>query len=155
VEIVSGKNGKPRLASDEVHFNATHSGDLVAVAVAGSEVGVDAELLRPMRDALAIGERFFSAAEVERLRAADDVDAEFFSIWTMKEAVVKGIGKGITAPLQSFTVPREAHSLTPVASESELFRGWYVMALPAPGGYRAAVATRDGGARVEVLSAEC
>lgn len=142
VPIVLGDNDKPRLASGALHFNATHSGDLAAIAIAETEVGVDAEVIRPMRDAIAIAERFFSPEEVTRLKGAGDVDAEFFRIWTMKEAIVKGIGSGITAPLQSFTTPHDAEELTAVECTHAAFAGWHTQPLRAPSGYRAAVATR-------------
>jgi 4'-phosphopantetheinyl transferase len=150
VPIVVGDNDKPRLDGGALHFNATHSGDLVAIAIAATEVGVDAEQLRPMSDAVAIAERFFSPAEVERVKGACNVDAEFFTIWTMKEAVVKGIGSGIMSSLQSFTTPAGVTTLAPVECGNATFSGWYTMPLGAPEGYRAAVATKSANALVSV-----
>jgi 4'-phosphopantetheinyl transferase len=150
VPIVIGDNDKPRLDNAALHFNATHSGDLVAIAIATTAVGVDAEQLRPMSDAIAIAERFFSPAEVERLKAACNVDAEFFTIWTMKEAVVKGIGSGIMSSLQSFTTPANAATLAPVECGNATFSGWHTMPLVTRDGYRAAVATKTAAAEVNV-----
>lgn len=71
------RHGKPRLASagDELEFNLSHSGSLALVAVARREVGVD----------------------VERIRAKRPVD--FYRRWADREARVKCLGTGLTAPV--------------------------------------------------------
>jgi 4'-phosphopantetheinyl transferase len=78
------------------------------------------------------------------------LEEEFFTIWTMKEAVVKGIGSGIMASLQSFTTPEHATALAAVECGNATFSGWHTMSLGAPEGYRAAVATKSASAQVIV-----
>jgi 4'-phosphopantetheinyl transferase len=140
--FVQGEHGKPALADDGIEINASHSGDLVALAFArGVSVGVDVERLRPMRDAAALARRFFSPEEVERVESADNVEDAFFTIWTAKESVVKALGKGLGADLRSFTVPRPSPALAEVTGMSR----WSVAAITPPrDGYRAAVAIASG-----------
>lgn len=89
-------NGKPALDPPAVSFNLTHSGDLALVAVApAGRIGVDIEQLRPVADADAIAERLFTPEEREA--AARGGAAEFFRIWTRKEALVKASGEGLGA----------------------------------------------------------
>jgi 4'-phosphopantetheinyl transferase len=137
--------GKPFLRGREIEFNASHSGDLVALAFAKeTAVGVDVERRRELTDALALAQRYFSAEELSVVeRAADPGDA-FFAIWTAKEAIVKASGKGIgTGDLHGFTVPFRDPRLRPVID------GWSVAAIdPNRDGYYAAVAARDGQRRI-------
>jgi 4'-phosphopantetheinyl transferase len=141
--------GKPVLRGREVEFNASHSGDLVALAVAReTAVGVDVERRRKMTDTLALARRYFSAEEVDIVEHAADAGDAFFAIWTAKEAIVKASGKGIgTGDLRGFTVPFRDPQLRPVVE------GWSVAALdPNREGYFAAVAARDGEWRIAIKS---
>jgi 4'-phosphopantetheinyl transferase len=137
--------GKPVLRGREIEFNASHSGDLVALAFAReTAVGVDVEWRRPLNDALALVQRYFSAEEVAIVERAADIADAFFTIWTAKEAIVKASGKGIgTGDLHGFTVPFRDPQLRPVVD------GWSVAAVdPNRDGYYAAVAARDGKRRI-------
>jgi len=100
-------NGKPELADAALAFSTSHADDLAIVAVvAGGEVGVDIERMRPMRDALDIAGRFFTAREVEHLQSRDGAgrSAAFLRLWTRKEAYVKLLGRGLSMPLDDFEV---------------------------------------------------
>lgn len=145
VEIEVGANGKPRLRDSALHFNISHSGELVALAIARTAIGLDLERIRMNRDLLGIARRFFSPAE---LRRVEEDEHEFFAIWTMKEAVVKAIGSGVFGGLQSFTVPRDGGI---VRGREE----WSVSPLASPrDGYRAAIAMPSG-RRWRVSCAPC
>lgn len=141
--------GKPVLRGREIEFNASHSGDLVALALATeTAVGIDVECRRPLNDTLALARRFFSDAEVAIVEQATDVADAFFTIWTEKEAIVKASGKGIgSGDLRGFTVPFRDPELRPVVS------GWSVAAVdPHREGYYAAVAARDGRRQITLQS---
>lgn len=141
LQIVEGEYGKPELAGHEIEFNASHSGDLVALAFGrGTPVGIDVERRRTLRDPLAIARRFFSEAEFAFISAASEISAAFFAVWTAKEAIVKANGKGIGAgELRGFTVPFGATQLHPVTSD------WSVATIEPPlPGYHAAVAAGPG-----------
>jgi 4'-phosphopantetheinyl transferase len=132
--------GKPVLRDREIEFNASHSGDLVALAFArDTPVGVDVERRRQLTDTLALARRYFSAEELRTVEATTDSADAFFAIWTAKEAIVKASGKGIGGDLHGFTVPFRDPRLRPVID------GWSVAAIdPNRDGYYAAVAARDG-----------
>jgi 4'-phosphopantetheinyl transferase len=139
--IVEEEYGKPALLNRDIEFNASHSGDLVALAFAkGTPVGIDVERRRRLNDALGLARRFFSAEELAIVTAAADVEATFLSVWTAKEAIVKASGKGIGAgDLRGFTVPFRESRMRPVID------GWSVAAIDPPlDGYYAAVAARAG-----------
>ncbi|HEX3068885.1 MAG TPA: 4'-phosphopantetheinyl transferase superfamily protein [Thermoanaerobaculia bacterium] len=149
--IVEGEHGKPEIAGKEIEFNASHSGDLVALAFARTTpVGIDVERRRTMHDPLGIARRFFSEAELAFVENAEDVAAAFFTVWTAKEAIVKASGKGIGAgDLRGFTVPFGAARMQPVTG------AWSVATLQAPmSGYHAALAARSDVEPVETRTVD-
>jgi len=108
--FVSEAGGKPRLSGDctgpaRLQFNLAHTDGLVACAVSRTaEVGVDVEAFDCRTEPLEIARRYFSAAEAEHLRrcAPADRPGRFVEIWTLKEAYIKAIGKGLSLPLDDF-----------------------------------------------------
>ncbi len=111
-----GEKGKPFViqdgtgAAERLHFNLSDSKDLAVYAFTrGAELGVDVEVLRPMPDAEAIAERFFSLEEREALRRVPEARKAlaFFNCWTRKEAYIKAIGEGLSEPLDRFCVTLE------------------------------------------------
>ncbi len=89
------------------HYNISHAGDWVVCAFGNGPVGIDVEFMKPMD--LDIAGRFFSAQEVERLNRLEESEqlAYFYRIWTLKESYVKAVGKGLSMPLDSFSVRLE------------------------------------------------
>jgi 4'-phosphopantetheinyl transferase len=117
VRFAASDFGKPILHADHqprVIFNLTHSGGAAALAVSsGREVGIDIEQRERDVDFLALAQRFFAAAEAEHLVSLSDEQRRraFFAIWTLKEAFVKGIGRGLTFPLDAFCFDLELDRL--------------------------------------------
>lgn len=149
-----GAHGKPRLSGSDVRFSASHSGEIVAVALArGREVGIDVERVEAAMDveevargSLSEGERALLAA----LPLAGGARARgFFELWTRKEACLKVGGRGLAAPLREV----DASAVPPEGGPMRGPDGEVVHVAPlllAPG-YAAAVAAVGGPfqARVE------
>lgn len=100
-------HGKPTLndGGPGLHFNLTHSHGAIALAVSRErEVGIDIESRHRPAEYLLLAERFFAAAESQHLHGLQDAHQReaFFAIWTLKEAFVKGIGRGLSFPLDAF-----------------------------------------------------
>ncbi len=143
--IVEEEHGKPVLLRRQIEFNASHSGDLVALAFArDTPVGIDVERRRLLHDCLALARRYFSAEENDIVRSAAEADDAFLTIWTAKEAIVKASGKGIGgSDLARFTVPFRERLLLPVID------GWSVASVDPPlDGYYGAVAARSSDRRI-------
>lgn len=107
VRIHTSEKGKPYLDEHHgIHFNVSHSGDIVACAVSRSDVGIDVEHHRKVN--LRVAERFFSASEYQDLMALAEPERQefFFILWTIKESYLKAIGSGLTKNLNSFSVIR-------------------------------------------------
>lgn len=109
-----GEQGKPYLAEYPlVHFNMSHSGPYVAIAVGKACLGVDVEVSG--RNALAVAKRCFHKKEYEELLCHKDepecLKRRFKQYWSMKEAYIKYKGKGLQIPLSSFVVLPEEKRL--------------------------------------------
>jgi len=102
------REGRPSVLGDSgLAFSLTHSGTWAAVAISiNPALGIDLEPVRLERDSLPLARRFFGASEttwLERL-APGERAAGFSSLWTVKEAVLKARGSGLTEPLRSVEV---------------------------------------------------
>jgi 4'-phosphopantetheinyl transferase len=92
--------GKPVVAGG-VHFNITHSADLILMALSDERpVGVDVERKRDVERVHALIARWLTDAERSALaqlttRGATPSDA-FLRIWSLKEARLKALGVGIS-----------------------------------------------------------
>jgi 4'-phosphopantetheinyl transferase len=108
--FVTGDHGKPRVApeagSPAPAFNLANTAGIAVVALTRRcDVGVDVENMDRRVHARRLIERFFSPeeeAELGKLPSADLCD-RFFLTWTLKEAYIKGLGRGLAEPLDSFT----------------------------------------------------
>lgn len=106
--------GKPAIAAPAklpIEFNLSHTRGLVCCVVAmGSPVGVDAEELAERPDHFDLARSFFAPAEVALLERLSGVERShlFLRIWTLKEALIKALGMGLSLPLDRF-----AFSLSP------------------------------------------
>lgn len=94
---------KPQLCdNDGWQFNLSHSRDWVALAVSrDGHVGIDIESSARSNDIDGIAERFFQPQEAEWLQSLPNAERRhtFFTLWTLKEATVKALGRGIAGAL--------------------------------------------------------
>ena len=107
--FMRGEQGKPEIEVttelSSLRFNLSHTQGMVACIIGLDRVcGIDVECVRPLKDMMGIAEAVFSLAENAYLdrRAADQADI-FFKLWTLKEAYIKAIGQGLSAPLKEIT----------------------------------------------------
>ncbi len=141
----AGPNGKPALAtSPGLHFNLTHSHELVMLAVSRQcELGVDVERVRVMKDARAIARRFFTPREAAWIEANSPADRDegFFRLWTRKEAVLKACGLGIAHGLDKLEVLDEDGGWRNVVRHPESDeRDWKLVELHPSTGFPGALA---------------
>ena len=103
-EIRRDSFGKPFADGISFHFNVSHSGRWCVCALSPRSVGVDVQIFRDIDRSVAA--RFFSPEEALRLEVLSSGEylREFFRIWSLKESYIKCIGKGLSHPLNSFTV---------------------------------------------------
>lgn len=107
--IVFGENdyGKPYLKNyPEFCFNISHSGGFVACAIDSYPIGIDIEQIRHINYE-ELSKEFFSESEFSYINNNEnhnDALKRFFEIWTLKESYIKCRGKGVSIPLNLFSI---------------------------------------------------
>ena len=151
-----GSKGKPALGG-RLQFNASHSSALALFAFTmDCELGVDVEALRAMPDIEDVARRFFCSEETQDFMAlpAAQRNRGFFLCWTRKEAYIKAIGEGLSAPLDSFRVtlrPGEDARMVHCDGDPQKAREWTLHDLNPGPGYAAALAYRDSPRPLEIF----
>ena len=147
--------GKPSLAHrTTLTFNMAHSDAVALIAVTiGRPVGVDVERVAAIDDAFDVAEICFAPAERRVLHGvpAASVCDTFFACWTRKEAFIKAVGTGLSAPLQAFEVSLDADAparLCRVSGSARVAASWTMEALHPARGYVGALAVRRPDIRV-------
>jgi 4'-phosphopantetheinyl transferase len=109
--FVTDRYGRPFVAapatSSPVYFSLSHTEGCVTCAVSDCErVGVDVERIQERGSLWEIARSAFSVNEIEALRGlppSDFID-RFFDYWTLKEAYLKARGRGLSLPLDQFSI---------------------------------------------------
>ena len=107
-----GQHGKPAAHAGgrpaSIHFNVSHSGrhGLIALAARG-RLGVDVEVRDTRRNLDMLIDEALTAEEKSRLAGvgASCRRRLFFRIWTMKEALIKALGKGFSLNVSELEIP--------------------------------------------------
>lgn len=98
------KYGKSYISNYEnIYFNLSHSGSMVACAISDTEVGVDVEYNDPTID-LDIAKHYFYNSEYDNIIKSDNPSNEFFNYWVLKESYMKYTGLGFNLELDSFEI---------------------------------------------------
>jgi len=151
-QFEAGPHGRPEISGGvgNLRFNISHTRGLVCVAVTqGDDIGADVEWTGRNNQFDDIARAKFSKPEVAQLANLQEFEKTkvFFSFWTLKEAYIKAIGKGLAEPLDGF-----AFSLDPVKIEflngQDDPQSWHFELFePAPE-YLCALAVNPGGIEV-------
>lgn len=99
--------GKPIISSGGLHVNVSHSGNVVAFALAERPVGLDVEAISEAVpwEAMTIAFSPHERARLSRI-AGDERRRIFYEIWTRKEALLKADGRGLHDDLPSLETIR-------------------------------------------------
>lgn len=139
--FVADKNGKPRLADEfahlNIHFNLSHSENLVALALSeGWELGVDIEYIPRPVFSMALANRYFAEAELVELKKLDGLQQsrQIAQLWTLKESLLKASGLGIRVSLSRLVMGFEYEKdlkllLSPELNTTPLFQNEWLMSL--------------------------
>ncbi len=150
-----GKHGKPYLPEySDYHFNLSHSGDRLAIAVAQHcPVGIDVEQWKQKADFQALVKRCFAEEEQVYWQSLSDEHkkSEFYRFWTRKEAFVKATGRGIGLGLdQCVILPEKTTEFLRVPSEYGSASDWEIYNFDFPEGYSGALVAPACGFEVRI-----
>lgn len=149
-QFQAGPHGRPEIirsgSVSDLRFNISHTRGLVCVAVTqGHDIGADVEWTGRKNQLDDIARVKFSKPEAAQLAGLQGLEKAqvFFSFWTLKEAYIKAIGKGLAEPLDGF-----AFSLDPLGIDflkgQDDPQGWrFELFAPVPD-YLCALAVKNG-----------
>jgi 4'-phosphopantetheinyl transferase len=103
-----GDHGKPYLKHDQkdIYFNLSHSDNIAILGlICHKEIGVDIEKIET-KSKMNVAKRFFNEDEYAYLLGLpkNKQNIEFYKLWACKEAVIKALGRGLSIPLNSFSI---------------------------------------------------
>ena len=91
-QILRTEEGKPYIASEEIHFSVSHSGGLFACAMAAEPMGIDIQHTKGFSWEK-LSRRYFAVDE--QAAVEEEGEEAFFRLWTRKEALSKFLGGGL------------------------------------------------------------
>jgi 4'-phosphopantetheinyl transferase len=153
LHFTSGSSGKPHLTAPheglEITFSVSHSFGMAVFAFTKRDtLGVDVEFISREVDINNLALRYFSPDESRYLqhlpvKARREV---FFQIWTLKEAYIKGLGSGLSYPLDRFAISVKDNNVPHLAYDEESpseYGEWKFSLFTPADGYCGAVAVRS------------
>ena len=105
-EFVYNEFGKPSLPNLPIHFSISHCKDAVACAVSDHNIGIDVESIVPYNPDVA--RRVCTADELKMLEQSSNKDVDFIKLWTVKEAISKYEGMGLSLQFSEIDVSKYA-----------------------------------------------
>jgi len=152
LQFVLGDNKKPHLVGidgNKVHYNLSHSGDWIVLAIALLPVGADVEFVDPIFPFQDILEDNFSRAEADYVGTSPE---RFFTLWTRKEAILKATGQGLGDHLKITPALDGEHIL-----ESSLIgtnKNWLLHGFNIAPGYIGTVVCEDTGQQLNFFDVD-
>ncbi len=114
--------GKPYIKDySQIHYNISHSGEWIVCAVDSSIVGIDVQEHRGAKSSLA--KYYFSPREQNYLFSLgkDKQSVAFYNLWSMKEAYIKATGRGLSQPLDKFSIVQEGENFCSVVEKEKKY----------------------------------
>lgn len=100
--------GKPELdppcGNPPLRFSLSHTRGMVACAIARLPIGIDVESVGRGTPFAAVAQRYFATEECQELDRAPSTARRqiFFRFWTLKEALAKAVGRGLSLPFRDY-----------------------------------------------------
>lgn len=135
-----------------LYFSLSHTRGMVCCVIGNNmEIGCDVELIRPRKYERNLAEKIFSSQELSHYLSLPEGRQRtfFYTSWTLKEAFVKAVGKGLRIPLGSLSFTQSIvakrinsvpNSSLGLQNESEF---WSIISLPLESDYLLACATAN------------
>lgn len=92
-EVKENKYHKPYI--DGIHFNITHSNNLIVVMISNNECGIDVEMIKNKLDYHLLSKKILSKEEYNEFIQSKNQNEYVVKKWTQKEACFKELGTGI------------------------------------------------------------
>ena len=106
VQLLYTQNGKPYIKESNMCFNLSHSKEYAACVIDDSEVGIDIEKVRKVKEDIA--KRFFASAERDEIEKmiCCGCESAFISAWVLKESLIKAKSGTIVSDLSKADIKK-------------------------------------------------
>ena len=162
--FIYNDHGKPRLdpglGAIPLFFSLSHTKGISVVGVTrGREIGVDVEQAERSMRAAELSRRFFSPEENAVLETLPPgrLQEQFTLYWTLKEAFIKALGRGLSHPLDSFSfrlTGERPHRIDFSTDQIQAPDAWrFALIAPRPGSVVALCVASDGDQDIELSCA--
>ena len=102
-EILRDEMGKPYFDGNPLHFNVSHSGEYLAIAISKHPVGIDIQEPKLIKDGM-----FRKVVQQEEdCLIGENRQKDFLRLWALKESFVKAEGKGLRIALKDYYFQKE------------------------------------------------
>ncbi|MBI3229967.1 MAG: 4'-phosphopantetheinyl transferase superfamily protein [Burkholderiales bacterium] len=155
-----GEHGRPFIANPDapaIAFNLSHTRGLVVLAVSQAQpLGVDVENFQTREAPLEVAQGYFSPTEVAALTSLPLAAQQerFFHYWTLKEAYIKAESKGLSLPLEQFSMLFASDNEVEIAfHDLPASSGWHFWLMQACPGFLTALCVQSEARRAPTLVA--
>lgn len=142
LEFKTNPFNKPLLSSHEnVHFNLTHSGEWVLIAIDEDPVGIDIEKIGP--EIPDVEQIVFTQDEIRQIYQGGSGKPvrRFYNHWTRKESYIKAIGVGFSAAPEKISLLELPEGGIQIVSD-HYDHSWIIQDLLFDEGYSLSVCSR-------------
>jgi 4'-phosphopantetheinyl transferase len=102
IRLKVNRFGKPYLENADLWFNVSHTDKTFIIAISKKgRIGIDMEEMSEKWEDMDLSDYVFSDEEKQLVNNQED----FFKMWTMKEALLKAYGTGLTNQLKKINTP--------------------------------------------------
>ncbi|MES2875217.1 MAG: 4'-phosphopantetheinyl transferase superfamily protein [Bacteroidota bacterium] len=132
ISFEHGKRQKPRLKNPcnlSIHFNVSHSGQSILFGVSDEEIGIDVEYYKNATVGETDIRNLFVGDEVSFINNQSSPVKTFHSLWTRKEALLKGTSEGISDKIRFVPCLTGTHDIKPGVIASSV--NWTVISFDA------------------------
>jgi 4'-phosphopantetheinyl transferase len=157
IEIITSCNGRPQLKNNldpPIYFNLSYRDDYAVVAVSlNNLVGVDIESVKNIGHISSFINAHFSYEEKQKVLSYKnlwDRLAMVFTIWVMKEAVVKAKSTGLSEPMKEINLCQFLDK-TECVPDFDPPNIWHVARFQVADNYKAACAVRSSQATLKLF----
>jgi 4'-phosphopantetheinyl transferase len=158
IQIIAGPNKKPFLKETHtqypVHFNLSYRQDHALLAISAIPlIGVDIEKIKDIGHIYSFAESYFSPEELKKIfvyKKKEEKLSVLFTIWTMKEALIKSLNAGFTEPLVRYDLSPFLNCPVNIPDFDEP-NTWHISQIDVDKNYKAAYAVRCNQVNLKVF----
>ncbi len=156
LQLTTNRYGRPELVREsgmpDLRFNLSHARGLAALVLTRTaDCGIDVEARRDLGDLEAMAGQVLTAQEREYLWRLPETERNwaFLKFWTLKEAYVKALGKGLSQALDEFSFQIGADAIRFRPGAGAHVDDWqFVQSSPSPD-HLLALALHHGGSELQ------